>query len=49
MNRIGQPEDIVGSALFLASQDSDFVTGQTIFVDGGFLYFNPTVPVESYR
>lgn len=49
MNRIGQPQDIVGPALFLASQDSDFVTGQTIFVDGGFLYFNPTVPVESYR
>jgi len=46
--RIGRPYDIVGPALFLASRESDFVTGQTIFVDGGFLYFNPTVPVESY-
>ena len=49
LGRIGQPEDIVGPALFLASQDSDFVTGQTIFVEGGFLGFNPTVPVESYH
>jgi NAD(P)-dependent dehydrogenase (short-subunit alcohol dehydrogenase family) len=49
LGRIGQPEDIVGPALFLASQDSDFVTGQTIFVDGGFLYLHPTVPLASYR
>jgi len=48
LGRIGQPEDIVGPALFLASKDSDFVTGQTIFVDGGFLYLHPTVPIESY-
>ena len=29
------PEDIVGTVLFLASADSDFITGQTINVDGG--------------
>jgi NAD(P)-dependent dehydrogenase (short-subunit alcohol dehydrogenase family) len=29
------PEDLVGSLLYLASADSDFVTGQTIVVDGG--------------
>ena len=29
------PEDIVGTVLFLASVDSDFITGQTINVDGG--------------
>jgi 3-oxoacyl-[acyl-carrier protein] reductase len=29
------PEDLVGTVLFLASPDSDFVTGQTINVDGG--------------
>ncbi len=29
------PEDIVGALLFLASTDSDFVTGQTLVVDGG--------------
>lgn len=33
--RIEVPEDIVGTALFLASSDSDFVTGQLIVVDGG--------------
>ncbi len=29
------PEDLVGTAIFLASAASDFITGQTIFVDGG--------------
>jgi NAD(P)-dependent dehydrogenase (short-subunit alcohol dehydrogenase family) len=29
------PADIVGTLLFLASDDSDFITGQTIVVDGG--------------
>ncbi len=33
--RIGQPEDITGAALFLASSESDYVTGATIVVDGG--------------
>jgi NAD(P)-dependent dehydrogenase (short-subunit alcohol dehydrogenase family) len=30
-----RPEDVVGTLLFLASDDSDFITGQTIVVDGG--------------
>jgi 3-oxoacyl-[acyl-carrier protein] reductase len=30
-----QPDDLVGTAVFLASEDSDFITGQTICVDGG--------------
>lgn len=30
-----QPHDLVGTALFLATEDSDFVTGQSINVDGG--------------
>jgi NAD(P)-dependent dehydrogenase (short-subunit alcohol dehydrogenase family) len=29
------PEDLVGTLIYLASPDSDFVTGQTIVVDGG--------------
>ena len=29
------PEDIVGAMVFLASADSDFITGQTIVIDGG--------------
>jgi gluconate 5-dehydrogenase len=34
-NRWGQPEDVAGTALFLVSELSDFINGQTIFVDGG--------------
>ncbi len=33
--RIGSPEDIGKAAVWLASDDADYVTGQTIFVDGG--------------
>jgi NAD(P)-dependent dehydrogenase (short-subunit alcohol dehydrogenase family) len=35
LGRLGAPEDYVGAAVFLASRASDFVTGQTYFVDGG--------------
>ena len=34
--RLGKPEDMVGTALFLASPASAFLTGQIIYVDGGF-------------
>jgi NAD(P)-dependent dehydrogenase (short-subunit alcohol dehydrogenase family) len=33
--RVETPADIVGTALFLASSDSDFVTGQLLVVEGG--------------
>jgi NAD(P)-dependent dehydrogenase (short-subunit alcohol dehydrogenase family) len=35
MGRWGQPDELAGVVVFLASKASDFVTGQTIFVDGG--------------
>lgn len=35
MGRWGQPEELEGIVVFLASRASDFITGQTIFVDGG--------------
>ena len=35
IKRDQQPEDLVGTAVFLCSPDSDFITGQTIVVDGG--------------
>ncbi len=35
MGRLGEPRDLVGAAVFLASSASDFVVGQTIYVDGG--------------
>jgi 3-oxoacyl-[acyl-carrier protein] reductase len=35
IRRVQKPEDLVGAILFFASPDSDFVTGQTLVVDGG--------------
>ena len=35
LKRIETPEDLVGACLFLASSDSDFITGQSLVVDGG--------------
>jgi NAD(P)-dependent dehydrogenase (short-subunit alcohol dehydrogenase family) len=37
MGRFGKTEELVGAAVFLSSDGSSFVTGQTIVVDGGFL------------
>ncbi|MDR2826089.1 MAG: glucose 1-dehydrogenase [Deltaproteobacteria bacterium] len=37
LRRIGLPEDLIGTAIFLASPASDYITGQTIYVDGGWL------------
>jgi len=35
MKRIGTPDEVAKAALFLASDDSSFTTGQELFVDGG--------------
>lgn len=35
LKRIEYPEDLVGAVIFFASADSDFITGQTLVVDGG--------------
>lgn len=37
LGRIGRPEDIGAAAAFLASEDADYITGVTLFVDGGWL------------
>jgi NAD(P)-dependent dehydrogenase (short-subunit alcohol dehydrogenase family) len=37
LGRMGQPEDIVGAILYLASDESRWVTGSTVTVDGGYL------------
>ena len=35
LKRVGKPQDLDGTAVFLASEASEYVTGQCIFVDGG--------------
>ena len=37
--RIGQPEDVAKVAVWLASDDSDYVTGETLYVDGGMMLY----------
>ncbi len=46
MGRCGQPEEVAGIAAFLASDDASYITGQTIYPDGGRLPLNYTVPVQ---
>ena len=36
MNRLGEPQDMVGPVLFLCSEEADYITGHTLVVDGGF-------------
>ena len=35
LRRLEQPHDLIGAIVFLASEESDFITGQTLVVDGG--------------
>ena len=37
LGRLGTPEDVANIVLFLASEKSEFITGQVIGVDGGWL------------
>jgi glucose 1-dehydrogenase len=46
LGRIGEPEEIASVALFLASSEAGYITGQTIYPDGGRLGLNYTVPVK---
>lgn len=46
LKRIGEPEEIGRVAVFLAGDDSSYMTGQTIYPDGGRLALNYTVAVD---
>ena len=46
LGRLGEAEEIATVALFLASDAASYITGQTIYADGGRLPLNYTVPVE---
>lgn len=46
LGRVGEPSEIASIALFLASDMASYITGQTIFADGGRAALNYTVPVD---
>lgn len=46
LGRIGKPLDVARAVVFLASDAAEFITGQTLYVDGG-LYTRPQWPYES--
>jgi glucose 1-dehydrogenase len=46
LGRCGEPDEIASIAAFLASDDASYMTGQTIYADGGRLALNYTVPVK---
>jgi NAD(P)-dependent dehydrogenase (short-subunit alcohol dehydrogenase family) len=45
LGRIGEPDEIAAIAVFLAGQDSSYITGQTLYADGGRLGLNYVMPV----
>jgi NAD(P)-dependent dehydrogenase (short-subunit alcohol dehydrogenase family) len=46
MGRVGRADEVSGIVSFLASEDASYITGQTIYADGGRAYLNYTVPVD---
>ena len=47
LGRLARPEDLVGAAIFLATEDANFVAGESLYVDAG--YANAAVTEDSFR
>ncbi len=47
MGRLARPEDLVGAAIFLATDDANFVAGESLYVDAG--YSNAAVTEDGFR
>ena len=47
LGRCGEPEEVAAIVAFLASDDASYMTGQTLYADGGRMALNYTVPVKS--
>jgi glucose 1-dehydrogenase len=48
LGRVGEPDEIARIAAFLASDDASYITGQTIYADGGRLGLNYTMPDDQH-
>lgn len=46
MKRLGEPDEVAKVAAFLASDDASYMTGQTVYPDGGRLALNYTMPLD---
>ena len=46
LGRTGEPEEVAKLVLFFASDDASYITGQCVYIDGGRLALNYTVPVK---
>ena len=46
MGRLGDVDEVARIAVFLATEDSSYITGQIIYCDGGRMALNYVVPVE---
>ncbi len=46
LGRAGEPEEVASIALFLATAESSYITGQILYADGGRMALNYTVPVD---
>ena len=49
LGRMGDPSEIAAIAAFLASDQASYMTGQTVYADGGRLPLNYTVPVKDRK